>query len=124
MKLSLRKSITIVLFLLLVTLTGIFGVSNLLALNFVQKRIYQNTEDTVTVYQEQIDEDLQQIDRYLYTVMTQNSSFIRLSYMKSTDKGWYSPVSILRNELSNAIFNYKLKLPTSKVGLYLENSIV
>lgn len=107
MRVSLRKSITIAMGLLLAALTGIFAISNVIALNFVQKRIYQNTEDTVTLYQEQIDADLQQIDRYLYTIMSQNSSFIRLSYLTEEDKGWYSPVSILGRELNNAIFNYK-----------------
>ena len=107
MKVSLRKSITIAMGLLLAALTGMFAISNVIALNFVQKRIYQNTEDTVTLYQEQIDADLQQIDRYLYTIMSQNSSFIRLSYLTEEDKGWYSPVSILGRELNNAIFNYK-----------------
>lgn len=106
-KLSLRKSITIVLLILLIALTGIFGISDAIALRFVQNRIYQNTEDTVTLYQQQMDDDLHRIDSYLYTIMTQNSSFIRLSYMKGTEKNWYSPVSILGRELNNSIYNYK-----------------
>lgn len=95
MRISLRKSISIVLFLMLVSLSCIFVVSDAIVLRFARERIYQDTQDTVVLYQKQMDNDLDRIDNYLYTVMSQNSSFIRLSYMKGTDPAWYSPVSIL-----------------------------
>lgn len=107
MRISLRKSISIVLFLMLVSLSCIFVVSDAIVLRFARERIYQDTQDTVVLYQKQMDNDLDRIDNYLYTVMSQNSSFIRLSYMKGTDPAWYSPVSILGRELKNSIYNYK-----------------
>lgn len=106
-RISLRKLITIALFLLLVALVVIFAVSSLVSLRFVETRIYENTEDTVAVYQEQADEDLGRTDNYLYTVMNSNSSFIRLSYVKETEQDYYRQVSVLGTEFTNAVFNYK-----------------
>lgn len=106
-RISLRKLITIALFLLLVALVVIFAVSSLVSLRFVQTRIYENTEDTVAVYQKQADEDLGRVDSYLYTVMNSNSSFIRLSYVKETERDYYRQVSVLGTEFSNAVFSYK-----------------
>lgn len=106
-RISLRKLITIALFVLLVAIVAIFTVSSLVSLRFVQTRIYENTEDTVAVYQKQADEDLGRVDRYLYTVMSSNSSFIRLSYVKETERDYYRQVSVLGTEFSNAVFSYK-----------------
>ncbi len=105
MKLSLRKSMTISLVALLLVLLVVFGAGNVLAIRFVTRNIYQNTEVIVSMQQEQMDEQMNRIDSYFYTLMTQNSTFTELNYLEEGEREWYSAVSSMSLELSNAVYN-------------------
>lgn len=107
MKLSLRKSMTISLIALLLVLLVVFGVGNVLAIRFVTRNIYQNTEAIVAMRQEQMDEQMNRIDSYFYTLMTQNSTFTELNYLSEEEREWYSAVSSMSLELSNGVYNYE-----------------
>ncbi len=107
MKLSLRRSMTISLVALLLVLLIVFGAGNVLAIRFVTRNIYQNTEVIVALQQEKMDEQMNRIDSYFYTLMTQNSTFTALNYLNESEREWYSAVSSMSLELSNAVYNYE-----------------
>ena len=107
MKLSLRKSMTISLVALLLVLLVVFGAGNVLAIRFVTRNIYQNTEAIVSLQQEQMDEQMNRIDGYFYTLMTQNSTFTELNYLREDEREWYSAVSSMSLELSNGVYSYE-----------------
>lgn len=52
--------------------------------------MYYNTQDTVVLYQKQIDSELDRIETYLYTVAIDNADYTNLIYKDFGSTSWYS----------------------------------
>lgn len=100
---------TYTLFLLgfiLLFFLALIGFQNHSAVSLLSEHIYRNTQDTVALYQEQIDYELDRIETYLYTVAFENTNYTNLSYQDSSSTSWHSALHYLDQDFQSALSLY------------------
>ena len=100
---------TYTLFLLgfiLLLFLALIGFQNHSAVSLLSEHIYRNTQDTVALYQKQIDYELDRIETYLYTVAFENTNYTNLSYQDSSSTSWHSALHYLDQDFKNALSLY------------------
>ncbi|MDO4284891.1 MAG: histidine kinase [Eubacteriales bacterium] len=105
--LSLRKLTLLFLLLILTFLFLVISYYNTAALRILRNRVYRNTQDTAVLYEKQIDKELSRLDAWLYTLLTENGSFISLSYLQESDWDFYPAVQTLNRYFSNSLSDYE-----------------
>lgn len=105
---SLRLLLTIILIILLLLFSGLIIYNNHVAFSMLLKRVYINTQDTVALYQQQIDDHLRQNDIYLYTVITNNADFITVQNTDFQSTSWHNALRRLEKNFQNAISTYDI----------------
>lgn len=103
---SLRFRTVLLLLLLMVVMSVLIAYNNYSAYSLLLKKIYGNTEDTLALYQEHLDETLKRSETYLYMTATNDSGLISLKSHKKDTQAWFSALYQLQNNLNNAMATY------------------
>lgn len=105
---SLRFRTILILILIVVMLSSLMAYNNYSAYTLLLKNVYQNTEDTLTLYEKHLDQALERTQSFLFTVSTTNSSLITLKYTERNTTAWFRVLYQLRNSLQNSLAIYAM----------------
>lgn len=105
-QLSLNTYTFILLLIVLVFFLALIVFNNQRAISVLLGHVYHNTQDTVVLYQKQINSELNRIETYLYTVAIDNANYTNLIYEDSHSTSWYSSLHYLNKDLTSALSVY------------------
>ncbi len=105
---SLRFSTILVLILIIFLLGSLIAYNNYAAYALLLKNIYQNTEHTLMLYEQHLDQALERTQTFLFTVSTNNSSLTTLKYTGSGTTSWFQALYQLKNNLQNSLAIYTM----------------
>ena len=103
---SLRFSIFLLLVLTIFLFSTLVAYNNFSAFSLMRKNVYRNTEDTLVLYQQHLDDTLDRTETWLYTLSINNSSIFTLKNTASNTTAWFGALYQLQNEFRNAMNIY------------------
>ncbi|MCR5102440.1 MAG: histidine kinase [Butyrivibrio sp.] len=124
-----NKVISLKTFLLvfLISILAFFFVALLynanLAIHLMESRTISDSENTTDLYTQELQESLSRIDAFLYSTVTTDYNYNRLTYTDSTDSEWFYTVDTLNSSfrtasymyIADALFCYK---PSSSIFIF------
>ena len=103
---SLRFRIFMLLVLTIFLFSTLVAYNNFSAFSLMRKNVYRNTEDTLVLYQQHLDDTLDRTETWLYTLSINNSSIFTLKNTASNTTAWFGALYQLQNEFRNAMNIY------------------
>lgn len=105
---SLRFKMLLIFVCFTIPLVALLIVENNYAIDVVRKQVAQSNKNLLTLYMEQIDKSLEEVDKYLYNMAAVNTDLLdmELSYIDNSQK-YYLAKLRLSNMISADINNYK-----------------
>lgn len=100
---SIRFYTTFLLSLLALLFSGLIIYNNRMAFSMLLNRVYLNTQDTVMLYQKQIDHEFARTETFLYTVITDDANLVTLKYADESSLKWYLALYRLEKSFKNAL---------------------
>lgn len=105
-QLSVNTYTLFLLFVVLLFFLALIVFHNYKATSLLLNHVYYNTQDTVVLYQKQIDSELDRIETYLYTVAIDNADYTNLIYKDFGSTSWYSSLYHLNKNFNGALSVY------------------
>ena len=99
---SLSFRILVLLFSMIVFFLGLVIYNNTAAFRFLLKRIHENSENTLVLYQKNLDENLSRTETYLYSYAFNNADFLSLQSAEAKTTDWYVLLQRIKTNFSNA----------------------
>ncbi len=104
---SLRFKLTISVFIMTLPLVGMLLYNNFYAIYVVREQVADSYKNTLSLYMNQIDSDLSDIDSYINTIAGTGYDIISLK-LAENDDDYYISKSYIYNKLNNDIALYEL----------------
>lgn len=100
----------------------LIGIHSYRAQTLLLERICANTQDTVALYQKQMDKELDKIETWMYTLAISNADYTVLTSQRPGDAEWYGALAHMRQNFASALSVYTadgflLWLPESETFL-------
>lgn len=105
-QLSLNTYTLFLLFIVLLFFLALIVFNNQRAISLLLNHVYHNTQDTVVLYQKQINSELDRIETYLYTVAIDNANYTNLIYTDNDSTAWYGSLHHLNKDFLSALSVY------------------
>ncbi len=103
---SLRFRIFLLLMLLIFFFSALVAYNNFSAFSLLRKNVYRNTEDTLILYQEHLDNTLERTETWLYTMALDNTTLFTLKNTPYNTTTWFSALHQLQTDFSHAMSIY------------------
>lgn len=82
--------------------------NNQYAIKVIRNQIAQSNQNTISLYMNQIDNSLEEVDKYLYAIATQETNLVYLKLWEGNHSQTYNTAKIqIFNKLSSDISNHK-----------------
>lgn len=105
-QLSVNTYTLFLLFAVLLFFLALIAFNNHRAVSVLLDHVYHNTQDTVVLYEKQIDTELDRMETFLYTVAIDNADYTNLIYGDFGSTSWYSCLYHLNKDLTSALSVY------------------
>ncbi|WP_171056388.1 sensor histidine kinase [Paenibacillus sinopodophylli] len=76
--------------LLIIPLVAFMIYNNMYAIDVVRNQVAQSNKNMITLYMDQIDRNLEEVEKYLYNIAAQNTGLLVLEQPRTRDEGKYS----------------------------------
>lgn len=103
---SLRFRIFLLLVLTIFLFSTLVAYNNFSAFSLMRKNVYRNTEDTLVLYQQHLDDTLDRTETWLYTLTINNPSLGTLKNTPSNTTAWFGALHQLQTDFQNAMNIY------------------
>ncbi len=103
---SLRFRIFLLLMLLIFFFSTLVAYNNFSAFSLLRKNVYRNTEDTLILYQEHLDNTLERTETWLYTLALNNTTLFTLKNTPYNTTTWFGALHQLQTDFRNAMNIY------------------
>lgn len=103
---SLRFRIFLLLVLTIFLFSTLVAYNNFSAFSLMRKNVYRNTEDTLVLYQQHLDDMLDRTETWLYTSVLNNSSLYTLKNTASDTTTYFGALYQLQTDFKNAMSIY------------------
>ncbi len=100
---SIRFYTAFLLLFLALLFTALVSFNNRAAFSMLLERVYRNTQDTVTLYQRQMDHEFSRAETFLYTLITNDADLVTLRYADGGSLQWYRALHRLEKSFKNAL---------------------
>lgn len=105
---SLRFKLIFGLFIIVIPLMAFMIYNNLYAIKVVRNQVAQSNKNLISLYMKQIDRNLEEVDKYLYTIAAQETALLVLERPRDENRDQYSFTKIqLNNKLLKDLPNNK-----------------
>ena len=105
-QLSVNTYTLFLLFAVLLFFLALIAFNNHRAVSVLLDHVYHNTQDTVVLYEKQIDTELDRMETFLYTVAIDNADYTNLIYGDFGSTSWYSCLYHLNKDFTSALSVY------------------
>lgn len=103
---SLGFRIFVLLAVMIVFFFGLVIYNNAAAFGLMLERIHENSQNTLILYQKNLDEDLSRTEKYLYVFAMNDSDLLSLRASEPQTTNWYVTLNRIKKSFESATPNY------------------
>lgn len=103
---SLRFRIYLLLMLLIFLFSTLVIYNNFSAFSLLRKNVYRNTEDTLILYQQHLEDTLDRTETWLYTLGLGSNTLFTLKNTAGNTTAWFGALYQLQTDLKEAMNTY------------------